>query len=109
MLASAPDRRDQDARALRERLEFAVLGDDDRACAEAARALVAFCADHPEYRLCTLIPESAPVTTESDAKRIVSKYAGRCTGCGKPYAEGATVFWTPGKKGALCLGCGGKA
>ena len=106
-LAAAPYRVDQDARALRERLEFAVLGDDDRACAEAARALVRFCDDHPEYRVCTLIPEGSPAPAET-AKRIAARFETRCKACRAPIAPGAECFWTPGEQGVACLKCGGK-
>jgi len=106
MLSASPDRRDQDARALRERLELLALGDDDRACAEAARQLVQFCVDHPEYVLCAMLPESAPAPAEAPRK-LVSQYDGRCTACRSRYSAGDLVFWTPGKPGALCLGCGG--
>lgn len=107
MLAASPDRRDQDARALRERLELLALGDDDRACAEAARQLVAFVADHPEYRLCAMIPESAPVV-EGAPRKLASQYDGRCNACRSRYSVGDLVWWTSGKSGALCVGCGGK-
>jgi hypothetical protein len=105
MLAAAPYRVDQDARALRERLELAVLSDDDHACAEAARALVQFCADHPEDVLCTMLPESLPAKPET-AKRIESKYEGRCKACDARVIPGEFVLWTPGEKGVRCLRCG---
>jgi len=105
MLAAAPYRVDQDARALRERLELLALGDDDRACAEAARQLVQFCADHPEYVLCALLPESTPAAPEP-AKRIESQYAGRCKRCDARVIPGEIVLWTPGEKGIQCLRCG---
>lgn len=107
MLQTSPSRHDQEARALRERLELAVLGDDDRVCAEAARALVSFVTDHPEYLLCTLIPESVPVAAE-EAKRIESKFESRCKACRALIVPGAECFYTPGEKGVSCLKCGAK-
>lgn len=109
MLPNAPYRVDQDARALRERFELVVLGDDDRAIAEAARALFWFCADHPEYVLCRLHPAIDPTPAEPEAKRIQSKYEGRCKGCGKLIVPGEEVLWTPGEKGVTCLACDGRS
>jgi hypothetical protein len=33
-----------------------------------------------------------------------SRYAGRCKGCNKPYAEGEDIFWTK-ETGAYCWDC----
>jgi hypothetical protein len=106
VLTNSPSRIDQDAHALRERFELVVLGDDDRAIAEAARALFWFCAEHREYRLMSFWPpaESAPVET---AKRIESKFEGRCKVCRALIVPGEDAFWTPGEKGVKCLKCGG--
>ncbi len=109
MLPNSPSRIDQDARALRERFELVVLGDDDSVIAVAARALFWFCADHPEYALCRLWPpaeEAAKVAAEPP-KRIESKFEGRCKACETFIAPGETVFWKPGEKGVACLKCGG--
>ncbi len=106
MLPNSPTRTDQDARALRERFELVVLGDDDRAIAEAARALFWFCADHPEYALCRMYPPADVVVVEAP-KRIASKFDGACKLCTKLVIAGDECFWTPGEKGVLCLKCGG--
>ena len=111
MLPNSPSRVDQEARALRERLELVVLGDDDRAIAEAARALFWFCADHPEYALCRLWPpadavEAKPVD-EDGPKRITSKFDGACKRCRARVSAGDVCIWTPGEKGVLCESCGG--
>jgi hypothetical protein len=99
---------DVQARQLREALEWLVLGDDDRAIANAARALCIFCADHPEYVLCRLHPAIDPTPVEPEVKRIQSKYEGRCKGCKAVIVPGEEVLWTPGEKGVTCLKCGGK-
>jgi hypothetical protein len=36
---------------------------------------------------------------------ITSRYPGRCTRCYKPYAVGARVYWTKGRKGAIHETC----
>lgn len=106
MLPSSPSKVDIDARALRERFELVVLGDDDRAIAEAARALFWFCAEHKEYALCRLWPP-ADVPVVEQPKRIASKFESHCKGCSVFIAPGSECFWTPGEKGVSCLKCGG--
>lgn len=104
-LQRAPYSVDQEALALRDRFELAVIRDDDKACAEAARALFWFCADHPEYRIFQLAPSAATALPEKP-QRIVSKYDGRCRRCTRLIVVGEIVFWTPGTKGADCSKCG---
>jgi hypothetical protein len=107
MLPNSPSKCDQDARALRERFELVVLGDDDRAIAEAARALFWFCADRPEYQLLRLHPIEDPAAAPSEAKRIESQFESRCKGCRVLIVPGQSCLWTPGEKGVSCLACGG--
>jgi hypothetical protein len=107
VLPASPSKVDIEAKALRERFELVVLGDDDVKIADAARAMHFFCSDHPEYRVLSLVPEYVAPAAEKP-KRIASKYAGRCKGCGERYRQGAEVMWTPGEQGVLCLQCGGK-
>lgn len=107
MLPSSPSKIDQEARAVRERFELVVIGDDEHAIAEAARALFWFTADHPEYVLCRLHPAIDPAPVQPEAKRIESKFGGRCRGCGALIVPGDDAFWTPGEKGVSCLKCGG--
>jgi hypothetical protein len=111
MLATSPNKVDQDARVLREAFEWLVLGDDDRAIAAAARALFWFCKQNPEYALCRMWPpadavEAKPVDTDGP-KRIESKFDGACKLCRKLVIAGDECFWTPGEKGVTCLKCGG--
>ena len=107
MLASSPYRVDQDARALRERFELAVVSDDDRATAEAARALFWFCAEHPEYVLCALVPLVSEASEAAEKPVLMSsRYSGRCKACSSPIDVGDPVFWTPGEKGVACKRCG---
>lgn len=106
MLPTSPSKIDQEARVLREAFEWLVLGDDDTAIANAARALFWFCADHPEYVLCRLHPAVDPTPVEPEVKRIASKYEGRCKGCGKLVIPGEEVLWVPGEKGVTCRKCG---
>lgn len=105
MLPNSPSRVDQDAHALRERFELVVLGDDDRAIAEAARALFWFCAEHKEYRLMSFWPPAESATVET-AKRIESKYESRCKGCRALIVPGEEAWWVPGQRGVSCLKCG---
>jgi hypothetical protein len=35
---------------------------------------------------------------------MLSRFAGRCKGCNKPYAEGEDIFWTK-ETGAYCWDC----
>jgi hypothetical protein len=107
MLPSAPYRPDQQARALRERLELAAVRTDDVECARAARDLVAFCGEHPEYRLCALVPFAGPPTAPepSDAKQITSRYDARCKRCQRLIVAGETCMWTPGERGITCPSC----
>ncbi len=107
MLASAPHKVDIEARALRERFELVVIGDDDSAIAEAARALFWFCSQNPEYVLCAFVPEHGKPTVEAP-KRIPSKYAGVCKTCNSPIAINQSVYWTPGQSGVECARCGTK-
>jgi hypothetical protein len=111
VLPNSPSRVDQEAHALRERFELVVLGDDDRAIAEAARALFWFCAEHKEYRLMSFWPPADAVETaranEDGPKRIESKFESRCKGCRALIVPGEDAFWTPGEKGVSCLKCGG--
>lgn len=89
-LPTSPHRADQEARALRERLELAALGDDDLACSEAARAVVAFATDHIEYRVLALIPELAPVNP-TFGTAFPARFAGACAICQRPVAEGSPI------------------
>lgn len=106
-LPTSAYRPDQDARALRERLELVVLGDDEHAIAEAARALVRFCWDHPEYPVCSFRPESLPPRAEPP-KRILSKFPWTCRGCGKRFAVDSWMWWSEADKGTRCDTCGSK-
>lgn len=107
MLPTSPSKIDQEARVLREAFEWLVLGDDDTAIANAARALFWFCASNPEYVLCRLHPAIDPAPVEPEAKRIESKFDGCCKKCRKLVVAGDECLWTPGEKGVLCLACGG--
>ena len=106
MRPASSSRVDQDARALRERFELVVLSDDDKAIADAARALFWFCSQNAEYALCRMWPpaDSAPTP---QAKRIASKYLGRCTTCNAFIVPGEEVWFLVDQKGVTCLKCGG--
>lgn len=93
---------------LRERLELAVVRGDERECAEAARALVHFCEEHPEYSMLRLIPGFEPAGTPKKPQRIASQYETRCRVCSQRVTPGDFVFWTSGERGVLCLRCGGE-
>lgn len=94
------------ARALRERFELVVLGDDDHAIADSARALFWFCAENSEYALCRMWPP-AEAARPVEPKRIATKFETRCKGCSVFLVPGAEVWWMPGEKGVSCLKCGG--
>ena len=97
---------DQKARVLREAFEWLVIGDDEHAIAEAARALFWFCSDHPEYVLCRMWPPDETPVVEAP-RRIASRYEGRCKRCNAFVVPGEEVWWMPGEKGVSCLKCGG--
>lgn len=93
------------ARELRERFELACVRTDDQAAAEAARELVRFCSENPEYRLMWLVGDASKPAAK---KTIRSQFPGRCRTCSASHVPGDEVCWTPGVNGVECVSCGGK-
>ena len=47
--------------------------------------------------------DGAPAAMPAKPRLLASKYSGTCAACGKGYAIGDTIRWTPGR--ATCAGC----
>ncbi len=101
-LATSAYRPDIEARELRERFDLACVRGDEHEIVEAAKALVRFRAEHPEYELLKLVP--CELGKPEPVRQIESQYDGRCKACGSRYSRGDLIYWSS-ESGARCGGC----